>query len=208
MVARVFNLQMGFSLLWLLAAGTGLAWVLNYQSASGRTGTAPEHWPAAAQIIPDSHRDTLIMFAHPLCPCTRASMEELNRLLARHRGQMAVQVMFIQPEAFTTNQVQSGLWRSAAAMPGVAVHTDLNGVQARLFGAETSGDVLLYDAQGRLLFRGGITGGRGHAGDNAGEDAIDALLAGQTTQTGQTPVYGCSLLGDATNTTVLGGNLK
>jgi hypothetical protein len=193
-IGRIFNLRTGFSLLWLLAAGTGFALILNYQNAAGRTGPAPEQWPAAAQITPDTKRDTLVMFAHPQCPCTRASMEELNRLLARHRGQVTVHVMFIQPETFVATQVQSDLWRSAAAIPDVAVQTDPNGVQAKLFGAETSGYVLLYDAQGRLLFRGGITGSRGHAGDNAGEDDIDALLGGNVTNSRQTPVYGCSLL--------------
>ena len=194
MFARGFTARMGLGLVWLLAAGTGFALVLNYQRASGRTGTAPEHWPATAQITPDTKRDTLVMFAHPLCPCTRASMEELNRLLARHHGQVTAHVVFIQPETFTAGQVQSGLWQSAAAMPEVAVHTDTNGVQAKLFGAETSGYVLLYDAQGRLLFRGGITGGRGHAGDNAGEDDVGTLLGGEVVHEQQTPVYGCSLL--------------
>jgi hypothetical protein len=198
-------MQMGFSLLWLLAVGTGFAMIFNYQGASGRTGATPERWPAAAQITPDLHRATLVMFAHPQCPCTRASMEELNRLLARHQGQVTVHVMFIQPEGFTASQVQSGLWQSAAAMPDVTVHADTNGVQAKLFGAETSGYVLLYDAQGRLLFRGGITGGRGHAGDNAGEDAIGALLAGNVSDSQQTPVYGCSLL---STSTVAGGIFK
>jgi len=198
-------MQTAFSLLWLLAVGTGFAFILNYQSASGHAGAAPERWPSTAQISPDPKRDTLVMFAHPQCPCTRASMEELNRLLARHHGQVTTHVLFIQPQSFTANQVQSDLWRSAEAMPGVTVYTDINGVQAKLFGAETSGYVLLYDAQGRLRFRGGITGGRGHAGDNSSEDTIDAILSGNVTDSLPTPVYGCSLL---STSTIAGGNLK
>ena len=58
-------------------------------------------------------------------------------------------------------------WRSAAAIPGVTVHVDHDGGEARRFGAETSGFVVLYDAHGELLFAGGITTGRGQAGDNA-----------------------------------------
>src|ERR1043165_1638630 len=172
MFARVFSMRMVFSLFWLIAVGTGFVVILNYQSAGGRAGIAPEHWPAGAQITPDSKRDTLIMFAHPQCPCTRASMEELNRLLARYRGQVTTHVMFFKPETFSNDWAQSDLWSSAAAIPNVSVHADTNGVQARLFGAETSGYVLLYDAQGRLLFRGGITGGRGHAGGNPGENTV------------------------------------
>jgi hypothetical protein len=192
------TLRMGFSLLWLAIVGAGFALFLNYQSASGRTGPAPADWPIAAHITPDAKRATLLMFVHPQCPCTRASMEELNRLLARHRGQVAVQVMFVQPGELTPKQMQGVLWQSATAMPDVTARIDTNGIQATLFGAETSGYVLLYDAQQRLLFRGGITSGRGHEGDNAGEDTIDALLNGQTAQNRQTPVYGCSLLGAPT----------
>jgi hypothetical protein len=79
-------------------------------------------------------------------------------------------------------------------MPGVNVHEDVDGATARLFGAETSGFVVLYDPRGKLLFKGGITSSRGHAGDNLGEDTIASLLAGQIARSTRTPVYGCSLL--------------
>ena len=184
-----------FGVFWLLAAGVGFVWILNYQSTSGAAGIAPEHWPTGTQITLDSQRDTLVMFAHPQCPCTRASMEELNRLLARTEGKVVVQVFFFKPDKFSGDWVHSDLWKSAAAIPGVVVREDPNGAQARLFGAETSGDVLLYDTHGRLLFNGGITGSRGHAGDNAGENTIIARLQGQEASLKQTPVYGCSLLG-------------
>jgi len=43
---------------------------------------------------------------------------------------------------------------------------------ARSFGVHTSGQALLYAPDGTLRFAGGITSGSGHAGDNAGVDAI------------------------------------
>ena len=180
-------------MLWLLAVGAGFAMILKYQNTSGEIGSAQGHWPAEAQVTPDSTQDTLVMFVHPQCPCTRASMEELNRLLAQSRGRVAAHVFFFKPEGFSNDWVQADLWRSAKAIPGVAVHEDTDGKQAQLFGAETSGYVLLYDTHGQLLFHGGITGSRGHAGDNAGEEAIVSLLAGKTVSLKQTPVYGCSL---------------
>jgi len=195
MVVRVLPVQIGFCALWLLAVGAGFVVILNYQSASGRVGITPQHWPAEAQIVLDHNRDTLIMFAHPQCPCTRASLEELNRLLARSQGRAATQVLFFKPGKFSDDWTRTDLWRNAAAIPGVAVHEDLDGAQARLFGAETSGYVLLYDTRGQLLFNGGITGSRGHAGDNAGENTIVSLLTGQDASMKQTQVYGCSLLG-------------
>jgi hypothetical protein len=193
MFSRVFNLRIAFSVLWLLAVGVGFALFLNYQTTSGEIGATAGHWPARTQMKPDSTRDTLVMFVHPQCPCTRASMEELNRLLAQSHGQVAVHMFFFKPETFSNDWMQTDLWRSAKAIPGVTVHEDTDGKQAQLFGAETSGCVLLYDTHGQLLFHGGITGSRGHAGDNEGEDAIVSLLAGKTVSLKQTPVYGCSL---------------
>jgi hypothetical protein len=183
-------------LLWLAVVVAGFGVLSNYQNASGSSGPTPSGWPAQTSIVLDSKRDTLIMFAHPQCPCTRASVEELNHLLARGKNRVTAQVWFYKPSGFPANWARSDLWRSAAAIPGVTVHEDPNGTQARLFGAETSGYVLLYDSGGKLRFKGGITASRGHAGDNAGEDTIVSLLDGQKPILSQTPVYGCSLLGE------------
>jgi glyoxylase-like metal-dependent hydrolase (beta-lactamase superfamily II) len=176
--------------------GTGFAVILNYQNAAGESGIAPAQWPEGTQLARDSGRDTLVMFAHPHCPCTRASLGELNRLLARSRGKVAAQVWFFKPASESSDWTSTDLWRSAASMPGVQIFVDVDGLQALRFGAKTSGSVLLYDTQGRLLFSGGITGGRGHAGDNAGESTLISLLDGKGAGSRQTPVYGCSLLGE------------
>src|SRR5438874_1239265 len=71
---------------------------------------------------------------------------------------------------------------------------DSDGLESGRFGAETSGFVVLYDGQGKLLFRGGITAGRWHAGDNAGEDAILAALNHAASPLSEAPVFGCALL--------------
>jgi len=188
-------MRISLSMLWLLAVGAGWAMITNYQNSDGLTGLAPEHWPSGSQITLDPKHDTLVMFAHPQCPCTRASIEELNRLLAQCHGEVATHVLFFKPGIFSNDWTRTDLWRSASSIPGVTMHEDSDGTQAHLFGAETSGDVLLYDTHGQLLFKGGITGSRGHAGDNLGESAIISLLAGQEANLKQTPVYGCSLVG-------------
>jgi hypothetical protein len=61
----------------------------------------------------------------------------------------------------------------------------------------TSGQTFLYDARGTLLFSGGITGARGHAGDNAGRASIVALLNRAGAATTSTNVFGCSLFASA-----------
>jgi hypothetical protein len=198
-VVRTLSLRIAVCLLWLIVVGVGFVVLMKYQATSGTVGSTPSQWPSAAQISLDHNCPTMIMFAHPKCPCTDASMEELNRILAQCSGKVATHVLFFKPADFSDGWVRTGLWQSAAAIPGLAVQEDRDGAQARLFGAETSGYLVLYDRHGRLLFKGGITGSRAHAGDNAGEEAIVSLLTGQTASLTQTPVYGCSLLGECQN---------
>ncbi len=83
--------------------------------------------------------------------------------------------------------------RRAACIPGVSVLADPDGVEARRFGALTSGDAFLYDAGGRLVFRGGITPSRGHQGESAGRSAIEAFLKGGRPRTATAPVFGCPI---------------
>jgi hypothetical protein len=133
------------------------------------------------------------MLAHPRCPCTAASLEELADFLSGHPKQVATHVLFLHPESFSDLPQQESLWHRAVAIPDVTVSADLMGREAKRFGAATSGHVLLYDRDGRLLFSGGITPARGHAGANLGVDRLGALLQGAQTAPATLPVFGCPL---------------
>ncbi len=75
---------------------------------------------------------------------------------------------------------------------------DSDGAEARRFGVETSGQTLLYDAHGTLIFSGGITGSRGHAGENArSELALVALLTQGRPERRASGVFGCPLFAPA-----------
>jgi len=65
--------------------------------------------------------------------------------------------------------------------------------EAKRFGAETSGQTLLYDERGTLAFSGGITGSRGHAGDNAGRASLLALINRSDADRRGSSVFGCPL---------------
>jgi hypothetical protein len=181
-------------LLWgaAVTAGTVLMW--NYAQQPGRTGNTASAWPAESRIMRSGKLPTLVMFCHPQCPCTRASLGELSRLLADIHGQVEAQVLFFKPAGLPDDWARTDLWRSAEEVPGVRVQIDEDASEARRFQVETSGHALLYDTRGRLLFSGGLTAARGHEGDNAGCDALAALLRGTTAAEGRTPVFGCSLL--------------
>jgi hypothetical protein len=51
----------------------------------------------------------------------------------------------------------------------------------------------MFDREGRKIFSGGITGMRGHAGENAGRSCVLALAGGEVCGPTETPVFGCAL---------------
>jgi hypothetical protein len=179
--------------LWLFMIAVGVRALWSYESTPGAGTAAPGLWPAASRIKPDAKRATLVMLAHPHCPCTRASIGELARLMTQAQGRVTAYVLFVKPTGFSDEWVQSELWASAAAIPGVTPVLDDGGAEAGLFHAETSGQTVLYDSTGNLLFRGGITTARGHAGDNAGRTAVVSLLTSGVAEERDTPVFGCPL---------------
>ena len=180
--------------LWLGLVGFGIRILVSYETAPGQPGITPKEWPRESQIPRANDLATLIMVAHPQCPCTRASLDELAQAMAVVNGKASACVLFLKPKNSPNEWEKTDLWSAAAAIPGVTVLADIDGREAALFHVETSGHTLLYDKEGRLLFSGGITASRGHSGDNAGESAIVSLLTGSGSGRNRTLVFGCSLL--------------
>jgi hypothetical protein len=187
-------------LAWLAAVLIGMVGMVRYQTRPGEVARdvnvqTPAHWPTAVRMPRDARRPTLVMSLHPHCPCSRASVRELAMLMSRADGRVDARVLFVQPNGAPSDWLNTDLWNEANAIPRVTVTVDLDGADSRALGATTSGAIVLYDPSGALRFAGGITDGRGHEGDNAGLDAILALLRDQTPRTTSTPVFGCPLQG-------------
>jgi hypothetical protein len=178
--------------LWLSAVGVGLLLMAVYASAPGDSPRALSAWPSGSHIQRNEQEPTLVMFIHPRCPCTRASLGELEKIAARCQGKLAMRVVSFEPVG-AQDWDRTDLIDTAAAIPGVEVTSDPGGVEAARFGATTSGQTFLYGARGELLFSGGITAARGHAGDNDGRAAIEAFVAGESPECTRTPVYGCPI---------------
>jgi hypothetical protein len=185
-------------ILWLVSAVVGLGVLTDYANTPGAAGEAPVAWPPSSGIERSRQLPTLLLLAHPRCPCTRATIGELAVLMAHAQGRLAARVVFFKPTDGPEGWEKTDLWESAAAIPGVEVVADPGGREAARVGGLTSGQTLVYDAGGRLRFQGGITAARGHAGDNAGRSAILALLDPVRLHRGvasrsQTFVFGCAL---------------
>ena len=178
---------------WAASVIVGFLYLADYETTPGRDGAPPTTWPVASQLTRDADQPTMILFAHARCPCTRASIGELERLMVHAKDRSTVHVLLFDPEPCADDWTKTDLWASANAIPGVRVARDPDRREAGLFGAVTSGQMLFYDAEGRLQFGGGITGSRGHAGDNVGSQAVTELLRGRDPVASSTPVFGCSL---------------
>lgn len=185
---------------WGLCCGLPLLHV--YSLTPGDPAAKPE----TAAMIPPADQPRVMMFAHPRCPCTAASLEELARIAARFGDRATMEVWFYRPADADAAWTDGKNCRAAAEIPGVRVYWDIDGDVGRRFGASTSGHVVMFNRSGQQCFHGGITPARGHNGINEGRRSIERYLAGGSD--GQPmeafPVFGCSLRGNSVETSARG----
>jgi hypothetical protein len=181
-------------IVWAVAIVTGMSLLWDYSLAAGAPASAPATWPAASALPRVSGRPTLVVLAHPRCPCTKATIAELATIMRYASDRVTTHVVFSTPTGSGPEWQQTDLWQSAAAIPGVDVMSDVGGLEARRFGAVTSGQVLLYDKDDRLAFAGGITAARGHQGPNVGAATVLAVLEDHPGDQRRARVFGCALV--------------
>ncbi|MDB6027424.1 MAG: hypothetical protein JWM68_3647 [Verrucomicrobiales bacterium] len=182
-------------ILWGTITAFGLHSLMTYKGTPGAVGHTPETWPHNELIANPSAKPLLVMFAHPRCPCTKASLGELELLVAQAKDRFAAAVLFYEPENGSAAWSKTASVEMARSIPGVRVIIDRQGAQAKRFAAETSGHTVVYSRTGQLLFSGGITGARGHLGENGGFDSVLKLVRQDASPSlpRKTDVFGCGL---------------
>ncbi|MGB7345858.1 MAG: RedB [Pirellulaceae bacterium] len=141
----------------------------------------------------DDPRQALFIFYHPHCPCTTATIRNLERLAGRFAEPTQVWAIAFCPSATPESWVDSATTKRLVANVGASLLADTDGKIAMQFGAKTSGHVMLYNAQRQLTFSGGITPGRGHEGDCAASDDLLRSIHGEFDETKKWPVHGCPI---------------
>jgi hypothetical protein len=184
------------ALLWLATVIGGAMLLNRHATTPGPQTDAPARWPVASRIGLSSSGATLLVFVHPHCPCTRATLGQLAEIMATCRDRVTAYALFVVPDGDDSNWAHNELWQTADAIPGVHAVVDAKAVEAARFGAQTSGLTLLFNQQGACLFSGGITAARGHAGDNAGQESIVSSLSQGRPETCRAPTFGCPLFTD------------
>ena len=177
----------------------GMYVVNEYGSKPGLAADAPPLWPEETSIERGLGGYTLLMMVHPQCPCSRASLNELQNIMKKSRDNIQAVLLFYHPEEEEPNWSEVQLWSLAQDIPNTQLVKDWDGAETTNFGVFTSGQVLLYDEKGDLRFSGGITPSRGHVGDSAGKEAILQIMEVKN-KPGVLPaiqslVFGCSIQG-------------
>jgi hypothetical protein len=180
--------------LWGIGIAVGLRAMLNFELSPANTEPVSTQWPVGSQVSRDAERPILLLFLHPRCPCSRATLAELEKLLAACPGRCSVRIVFVRPPGTASDWEMTALHRTAVNIRDATVLSDKDGDEALRFGATTSGLALLYDRNGRLLFQGGLTASRGHEGDNVGRSTLQQLLSGHGPVCTTSVVFGCPLL--------------
>jgi hypothetical protein len=159
----------------------------------------PVRWPKDTRLARNKSGDSLLVFVHPHCPCTQATIVELERLLSSFQStgrldRLELWVVAAIPRRAPKEWSFTSLIERSLRLPNAKLCLDDGGTEASRFAALTSGTVMLYSPGGRLRYAGGVTVARGHAGANAGIRALARLLTGESGSTSAVPALGCRLV--------------
>lgn len=190
--------------LWAFLVLLGYGSMVFYSTTPAKSSASVEYFPSSSSAAahPLSLRTdglTLITFLHPQCPCSRATVSELQNILRRKLGrdqaQLSAFAVVSRPSGCAESFAQGAIVDSLKDIADIKIVIDKDDIESRRFGAISSGQTLLFDKNGKCLFAGGITPARGEVGENGGTNALLELIARQPSSmpVRKNPVFGCSL---------------
>jgi len=180
------------SAFWLVAVFVCVYLLALHELTPGRVGNV-RGWPGSHLVHLEHGTKTLLVFIHPGCPCTEATITELRRILDENGNFVRASVLVFRPSAAASNWERTDLYDRLARFPDVRVKLDMDGKEAERFQVFTSGTVLLFDESGRLLYSGGLTKARGMSGENQSTREIAQAIKANGDGIFTRSVFGCDL---------------
>ncbi len=190
---------------WLLAAGVwmvgvvvGMGYLERYDRQAGPEAVVPSQETLGGELSPvrtgGNGEWQLKLFLHPHCPCSWASVAAWERLLERlSDGVVEAEVVWVRPPEADAGWEAGSLQERVSQMRGVRQWTDKGGGVANHYGVKTSGCLVIINKEGRVVYRGGLTVGRGRTGSFAVAESLARAIR-QGGDFPAFPVYGCPLL--------------
>jgi hypothetical protein len=180
-------------LAWVGLLAGSFGYLMRYE-ATPALGTNPS--ATNSQFANFTHF-SLVMGLHPHCPCSRATVEELAKILSRAPESVKLTVFAFKPKDEPDSWIEGSTVSSLKKFKARIV-VDEEGTEAQRLGLATSGQVQVFSSAGVLLYNGGITAGRGHGGDNIGAQTVLELLRDGKSEGRSAPVFGCSIFEKST----------
>ncbi len=157
----------------------------------GKGGASPNRFPSVNRVALNNNKPTVLVFVHPLCPCTPATISQLETITT------AAHITVIQSGPAVGLNKPDTSHRSTQDHRLGRQMSDASGELSRAFGAMTSGHVVAYSPEGELLFSGGVTPGRAMTGPSKGLTELREALQSHRRVSTSTDVFGCSIFGSA-----------
>jgi hypothetical protein len=180
-----------FNSLWLFFVALGV-YNLNLFTYTGKRA-ASVSIPKGSSLL-SSTRPTLLVFLHPKCSCSKATVVELEKLLPTLEG-VDVKVVMNVPAGRDLSWSSGDLKDQVSPLKYVTIVNDMGGAEALRFHASTSGHAMLIDAQKNLIYSGGLTPGRGHVGETQGHTVIRKWARTKNQTSTIEKIFGCDIFG-------------
>ena len=184
--------------LWLFVCAFLTAQLIAFGARPGEKAQTAKSFPQTTKLKLTKDKFTVVAFLHPQCPCSKATIGELEEFMGNHGDDSTAYALFLKPVGCNEEFARSELFEQSSRIKGVQTIVDNDGLEAKIFGSKTSGQVMVYDPRGCLVFSGGITSSRGHYGDNDGLDAVCNIVQKKEKSIECSEVYGCPLFASTT----------
>src|SRR4051794_1938246 len=90
-------LRISAASMWVAAVIAGFSRLWAYGDTPGVQADLRTVWPTGTRVQRAESLPTFVMLLHPHCPCSRASVEELAKLMARCQGRLLANVVMVRP---------------------------------------------------------------------------------------------------------------
>lgn len=198
---RLFGLS-ALVIFWLLGTAYGFSFLLEHDFQSNDLPkTTAVNW---SEVLGDQselskqfsqHPLTIVVAVHPKCPCTKATLQELQERTKFANVSVKTMVLAYTPASEKENPewTKTPTLDLLQELPGASIVRDIDAGIAIRLRLEVSGAVLVTDQSGKTWLQGGITASRSCRGNCPGSIALEQILAGRLTRPVFSPVFGCRI---------------
>jgi peroxiredoxin len=135
-----------------------------------------------------THKAVAVVFLSVVCPYSNAGEEHLRELDARLGPQGVLLIGIDSNRTETAAELAAHARKSALAF---SVMKDDGNRVADLLGARVTPEAFVFDADGRLRYRGRV---RSKLGETDLADALAAVMAGREVRTKVAKAFGCTIV--------------